>query len=150
MNLFRFKSSPNFSTNHNHYQKQTNLHRRKQSLNQNKTQSTKIYIVCMYVLQICFCFFFFIQKKKKRRKNRGTDSGLNHTERGMNRQRLQHWKVPGLPRHETALSEPENNITACPHVTIDCERIQRISNNKSFNFVLVLSVQVRGLIQIYL
>lgn len=148
MNLFRFKSSPNFSTNHNHYQKQTNLHRRKQSLNQNKTQSTKIYIVCMYVLQIC-CFFFF-PKKKKSRKKRGTDSGLNHTERGMNRQRLQHWKVPGLPRHETALSEPENNITACPHVTIDCERIQRISNNKSFNFVLVLSVQVRGLIQIYL
>lgn len=148
MNLFRFKSSPNFSTNHNHYQKQTNLHRRKQSLNQNKTQSTKIYIVCMYVLQIC-CFFFF-PKKKKSRKKRGTDSGLNHTERGMNRQRLQHWKVRGLPRHETALSEPENNITACPHVTIDCERIQRISNNKSFNFVLVLSVQVRGLIQIYL
>lgn len=148
MNLFRFKSSPNFSTNQNHHQKQTNLLRRKQSLNQNKTQSTKIYIVCMYVLQIC-CFFFF-PKKKKSRKKRGTDSGLNHTERGMNRQRLQHWKVPGLPRHETALSEPENNITACPHVTIDCERIQRISNNKSFNFVLVLSVQVRGLIQIYL
>lgn len=148
MNLFRFKSSPNFSTNQNHHQKQTNLLRRKQSLNQNKTQSTKIYIVCMYVLQIC-CFFFF-PKKKKSRKKRGTDSGLNHTERGMNRQRLQHWKVRGLPRHETALSEPENNITACPHVTIDCERIQRISNNKSFNFVLVLSVQVRGLIQIYL
>ncbi|KAK9213604.1 hypothetical protein WN943_002992 [Citrus x changshan-huyou] len=34
----------------------------------------------------------------------------------MNRQRLQHWKVPGLPRHETALSEPENNITACPRI----------------------------------